>query len=78
MISNIVFLFLHHLEFENYTEGTSSEKIKNKIIFKRDNKNVKKSRHLKNLFFSFFFFFGFMHHKRSKLALCNMKENTQT
>ena len=51
MISNTVFFNSSSLDFENYKEGTSSREMKSKVIFKMDNKNVKKPKHLKNLFF---------------------------
>ena len=39
------------MDFENYKEDTWSKETKRKIIFKRDNKNFKKPKLLKNLFF---------------------------
>ena len=46
------------MDFGNYRKGTSSKEIKSKIIFKRDNKNVKKPRHLKNPFFFLFLLYA--------------------
>ena len=45
------FSSLHHHYFDSYRENNSSKKMKEKIIFKGDSKNVKKPLHLKDCVF---------------------------